>query len=149
MSPTPSYSQKRTLDSNLSRYWDWSLDYPNPTTSPIFSPTTGFGSDGDPSLPTTVGWGSCIQDGPFANYEVLWSNFVPRPHCLSRGFGRQPGEPFRHVEAFKPEAMAELLRQETFYGFTEALEGGAHDAVPNGIAGDFYTLESPNGKNHF
>jgi len=138
----------RVLIFEIKRYWDWSRDYPNPTLSPIFSSTSGFGSDGDLSLPSTVGWGSCITSGPFANYSVLWSNFVPSPHCLSRGFGRQPGsESFReHVEVFSKEEMAGLLSEKNFYAFTERLEGGAHDAVPNGIAGDFYTLESPNGQ---
>ncbi|KAK3360539.1 putative tyrosinase [Lasiosphaeria hispida] len=124
-------------------YWDWSRDWQDPSKSPIWDPVTGFGGDGDPNGTVTIMWGSCIKEGPFVDYEVLWSDFYPRPHCLSRGFGRQPGAPWDN-EFFKPHSMADLMSRDTFYDFTETLEGGSHDAVPNGINGDFYTLESPN-----
>jgi tyrosinase len=126
-------------------YWDWSRDWKDPTKSPIWDPVTGFGGDGDPDGPVTVGRGSCIKDGPFAGYQVLYSDFVPQMHCLSRGFGRQLHKPFR-TPFFEPQAMVDLLNQKTFYNFTEAMEEGPHDAVPNGVNGDFFTLESPNGK---
>lgn len=46
-------------------YWDEVRDSGNFSKSIIFDPETGFGGDG-------VGRHWCVQDGPFAKYEVLY-----------------------------------------------------------------------------
>ncbi|EFY94007.1 Tyrosinase [Metarhizium robertsii ARSEF 23] len=124
-------------------YWDWGLDWEDPTKSAIWDPVTGFGGDGDPEGPASVGWGSCVKDGPFADYEVLFYDFIPKLHCLSRGFGRYYKKPFPG-DAFAPAAIQEVLDQLTFWNFTNAIELGPHDAIPNNICGDFFFLEAPN-----
>lgn len=127
-----------------SRYWDWALDWEDPIKSAIWDPETGFGGDGDPDGPLTVGWGSCIANGSFADYKVLFYNFIPRLHCLSRGLGRCFERPWTG-DAFKPSAIQHVLDQGTFADFSSAIESGPHDAVPNNVCGDFYYLEAPNG----
>lgn len=45
------------------RYWDWSLDWMNLASSSIWSSTSGFGGDGNPNGPETVGQGRCVMYG--------------------------------------------------------------------------------------
>ncbi|KZZ99247.1 putative domain, di-copper centre [Beauveria brongniartii RCEF 3172] len=126
-------------------YWDWQLDWQDPARSPIWDPDTGFGGSGDPAGELTVGWGSCVPNGPFRDYKVLFYDFVLKLHCLSRGFGRCFGRNGTWSgEPFKPSVIQQVMEQETFANFSAALETGPHDAVPNNVCGDFYYLESPN-----
>lgn len=106
----------------------------------------GFGGDGNPDGPPTVPFGSCVADGPFAaDYEVLFYDFLPRPRCLSRGFGRFWGKPFSG-DYFQPSAIEYVIAEATFYNFTRAIEDGPHNAVPNQVGGDFWSSEAPNGQ---
>jgi hypothetical protein len=37
------------------------------------------------------------------------------------------------------------MQEDNFWSFTEAIESGPHDNVPNNICGDFFSVDSPNG----
>lgn len=91
-------------------------------------------------------WGTCISDGPFVNYEVHWENRTAKPHCLSRGFGRQ-GYPARFVgNDFSPIEMRKTFAKHKFIDFSLRIEIGPHNALPMNICGDFMLFEAPNGK---
>ena len=130
----------------LGRYWDWTLDWENPSKSPIWDAETGFGGDGNLEQNPTVGNGSCLSDGPFKNYEVLFANLDVQPHCLSRGFGRNVKSGRFEGGKFSPDAIKEILNMEDLHDFSLTLEKRSHDAIPNGIGGDFYLFTAPNGK---
>lgn len=141
------YFDSTKFVANVFSYWDWGLDWEDPKKSAIWDPDTGFGGNGDPDDKVTVGWGSCITNGPFMDYKVLFYNMVIGLHCLSRGFGRCFGlNGTWSGEPFKPSAIQHVLEQETFADFSLALESGPHDAIPNNVCGDFYYLEAPNGE---
>ncbi|KAH8668672.1 hypothetical protein BX600DRAFT_510745 [Xylariales sp. PMI_506] len=127
-------------------YWDWSLDWEELPASPVWSPTLGFGGDGDPDLPRTdiPGDGSCIENGPFSDYEVHYTGWSTSPHCLSRGFGRFPASHNFSGDAISPAALQDVLNHDDFHEFIMALESGPHDAIPNGVGGDFLILTAPN-----
>jgi hypothetical protein len=42
--------------------------------------------------------------------------------------------------------MEEVWGQYSFFNFSLALEKGPHNVIPNGIGGDFFTFEAPNGE---
>ena len=90
--------------------------------------------------------GSCIEHGPFADYEVHFTGWATRPHCLSRGFGRLAASHNFSGSAISPEALQDVLKHDDFYEFFRALEMGPHDVIPNGVGGDFQMLTAPNGK---
>ena len=130
-----------------SRYWDWNIDWEDIPGSEIWDPETGFGGDGGTDTSETVGFGSCVKNGPFAvNYTVHYFNNTIRPHCLSRGFGRRNTPAHFESEPFSPATMQRVFQQDTFMNFTTVLENGPHNAIPNNICGDFYAAEAPNGK---
>ncbi|KAE9375970.1 Di-copper centre-containing protein [Stipitochalara longipes BDJ] len=125
-------------------FWDWTLDWEDPSQSPVWDPFTGFGGDGSLGEITTVGFGSCVRDGPFANYEVHYYNFTTHPHCLSRGFSRQHENQQFYGDEFSPAVIENIHQQEEFFSFSLGLEMGPHDAIPNLINGDFFSFEAPN-----
>ena len=131
----------------LNRYWDWSLDWEDLPASPIWGSALGFGGDGDPRLPRTdmPADGSCIENGPFAGYEVRYTGWATRPHCLSRGFGRLPASHNFSGDAISPTALRDVLNHDDFHEFVMALELGPHDVIPNGVGGDFLMFTAPNG----
>lgn len=79
---TPVLLRKRFLSlisifsPTTTRYWDYTLDYKNPSGSPIFSkdPEIGFGTHG--SIPLTeIGFGGYkVDNGAFANLTVSISS---------------------------------------------------------------------------
>ncbi|KAK6379302.1 hypothetical protein LTS17_006220 [Exophiala oligosperma] len=127
-------------------YWDWSLDWQDPASSPIWDSRIGFGGDGDLSLPRTnmPPNATCVRDGPFSNYQVRNTGWATQPHCLSRGFGRLP--PFHNFsgEKLHPDVLNDALAQEDFWDFVTAVEDGPHDAISHGVGGDFMLLTAPN-----
>ncbi|KAI4598432.1 hypothetical protein KJ359_002842 [Pestalotiopsis sp. 9143b] len=130
----------------LIRYWDWTLDSQDPTSSPIWSSSDGFGGDGQKHAPVTVKNGSCIESGPFVNYTVQWSNLESDPHCLSRGFGRDKSPARFSGAAFAPHVIDALFQHQDLATFSMELEETSHDAIPNGIGGDFALFTAPSGK---
>lgn len=113
-------------------------------TSPVFSNTTGFGGNGDPTAPESVGSGHCVTYGPFSDLALPFFNSNDHIHCLSCGFtdgnvkGRLPGD------KVQPAAIEEILRQSDFESFFMKLEKGPHNQIPNGIKGDFIKFTAPN-----
>ncbi|KAI8946359.1 putative tyrosinase [Xylaria longipes] len=125
-------------------YWDWTRDWADLTRAPVWDATEGFGGNGNVNLPTTVGQGHCVQDGPFAGLQVQYYNEDWNPHCLSRGF--LAGELLDHFGAqrLNTSAMAAVLDEPYYYGFLLKLEDGPHSAIPIIVRGDFYRFTAPN-----
>lgn len=90
-------------------YWDEPLDAGHFSTSPIFHPTLGFGSEGS-------GPGNCLPDGPFAEYEV---NVGPGFNLVSRCVNRKIND------------TASLEVADRYV--ERALEGGTYVEVSMGI----------------
>ncbi|ESK91284.1 tyrosinase central domain-containing protein [Moniliophthora roreri MCA 2997] len=121
-------------------YWDWTLDVKDGLTSfaasPIFDPTYGFGGNGAniPGFnglfnnmssapdwdPGSVGpGGGCIQDGPFASYNL---SLGPGPtmninRCITRWF--IPG----YFQTINEKNVSSLDELDTFEEFRIELEG--------------------------
>ncbi|KAA8635524.1 hypothetical protein SMACR_09003 [Sordaria macrospora] len=127
-------------------YWDWSLDHFSLSNSSIFSPTTGFGSDGSPSAADSVGQGRCVQNGPFTDLRPIIYNHTYITHCLSRGFN----DPKRNItgvisgEQYKPEAIGEILRIEKYEEFGKRVEERLHNGLHQGVGGDFRAMTAAN-----
>ncbi|KAK5996527.1 Tyrosinase ustQ [Cladobotryum mycophilum] len=125
-------------------YWDWSLDWMDLANSSIWDSVEGFGGDGDPDGPETVGEGRCITNGPFAKLRPILYNHTFGEHCLSRGFhdgkimGRLPGE------AYSPEKIGEILRKTTYKEFVRELEIYLHGSLHQAVNGDFKAMTAAN-----
>ncbi|KAF2749222.1 monooxygenase [Sporormia fimetaria CBS 119925] len=124
-------------------YWNWRLDFTNITSSPIFSPRTGFGGNGSPSLSTeSILDGYCVSTGPFSFTPIPYLDDEFHPHCLSRGW--LDGDELREQAwELRPEAVDALMAEERYEGFNLGLEHGPHLAVPRTIGGDFLLLTAP------
>lgn len=131
----------------VSRYWDWTLDWEDMASSPIWDPEIGFGGDGDPNSQIIISHGRCVTDGPFANLTPLFNRTEYSPHCLSRGFvGSQNPANASFGRGLKPEIIQDVLQQDTFEGFHASLEKGLHKELPEGVRGDFFGFSAPYGK---
>ena len=126
-------------------YWDWTQDWANFRESPVWDSETGFGGDGGVDAPRSVGEGRCVTDGPFAGLNALYSNLRYRPHCFSRGFPSER-ELARWTQAFRPEAVKQVMAIQEYESFYLQLENGPHLAIPYSIRGDFYRFTAPYGK---
>jgi tyrosinase len=128
-------------------YWDWSLDWESPSSSPIWDSESGFGGDGNVTGLFIINEGRCLVNGPFMDMRPLYDNFTANPHCISRGFKNvETGEAgLLSGHQLRPEAMEEILGQEDFEKFHDRVEQNVHDALHNGINGDFGSLTSGNG----
>lgn len=119
--------------------------------SPVFSTEHGFGGDGAIDGPETVGFGRCVETGPFAGLQALYYDVDQktsyRPHCLSRGFGNgTDSEAGFDGYGVRPEAIEQVLSISEYEDFFLAVENGPHNVIPNGIRGDFYEFTAPYGK---
>lgn len=123
-------------------YWDWTLDWENITTSPIWDTDTGFGGDGNSSVSSAVFNAYCVTEGPFAHLEVPYYEHIYQPHCLLRGFDEHL-EDFR--DQLKPEALEKLLLSADYDTINLGLENGPHVAIPKSINGDFSLHTAPSG----
>ncbi|GKT65284.1 tyrosinase-like protein [Colletotrichum tofieldiae] len=122
-------------------YWDWTLDWQNLASSSIWDAETGFGGDGTRGEQTTVGGGSCVEDGPFRNLRPKLYNHTYLEHCLSRGFNDMMRRP---VKALSPESMGAIMRNTTYAGFEKRVEFTLHNGLHEAIGGDFKALTAAN-----
>lgn len=55
---------EKTLERLTDRrsYWDWTLDWQDPLSSPVLDTKTGFGGDGDLQQPSSTGVGYCLTE---------------------------------------------------------------------------------------
>ena len=126
-------------------YWDWSLDWMDLANSSIWDRSMGFGGDGDPGSPVTVGDGRCVTNGPFSALRPIIYNHTFTQHCLSRGFrdgktmGRLPDIPYG------PESIGSILRESTYKEFLRRVESELHNTMHQAIAGDFLSMTAANG----
>ena len=131
-------------------YWDWVASSSAPSKAAVFSPTTGFGGNGNQ---TSSQWGTnCVLDGPFKTLQLRYWNEEVDPHCLLRIF--EPGYPELNItemygDNYSPAVMAQVNAETTFHGFAHYLEDGPHTAVHSGVGnlgGDMGPQSSsPNG----
>lgn len=114
--------------------------------SSIWDTEAGFGGNGDPESPVTVGGGRCVTNGPFSGLRPIIYNHTFEEHCLSRGFrdgkvaGRLSGT------AYSPESIGEILREPTYKEFVRKVEYYLHNTMHQSIAGDFLAMTAANGK---
>lgn len=128
-------------------YWDWTLDWNDLAKSSIWDAESGFGGDGDPGGPETVGKGRCVVDGPFSHLRPIIYNHTYEEHCLSRGFGgdRTPGR--MNGTSFSPESIGHLMRLASYKEFQQGVERDLHNSMHQAICGDFLSLTAANGEN--
>jgi tyrosinase len=117
----------------------------NLTRAPVWDATEGFGGNGNMSLPTTVGNGQCVQEGPFAGLQVQYYNEDWNPHCLSRGFLTGELQDHFGAQRLNSSAMANVMDELDYYKFLLKLEDGPHSAIPINVRGDFSRFTAPNG----
>ncbi|RYP25508.1 hypothetical protein DL768_011472 [Monosporascus sp. mg162] len=108
--------------------WNWSLDYEDPASSPVFDVETGFGGDGDNNT-------GCVTDGPFAGYNVS----TPDDHCLQRAFNMSAV-----TEWAAPGLVNDTLAVQGYSSFRTTLEDGPHRSAHAGVGGDMLVNYSPN-----
>jgi len=129
---------------NRDRYWDWSLDSANIEESPLFDAYYGFGSNGNSTASSSVAFGHCVTDGPFAMLQALYFGAEAKRHCLSRGFiSKEEARSKSHL--YNSEAIHGYLKEPDFDSFYRMLEFGAHNAIPSTIRGDFFMVTAPYG----
>jgi tyrosinase len=147
-------------------YWDWSLDNPENggaqfNNSPIFDPITGFGGNGKAGFipipppvagqppPGTAGTpiGSCVTDGPFANFTVVLNpgpvtnGLTAGSRCLERNFQTHTVD----ISSAWNANVVPLLNLEVFTNFTLGMDfdigktgapAGIHGAGHQGVGGE-------------
>ncbi|KXS99614.1 hypothetical protein AC578_9898 [Pseudocercospora eumusae] len=122
-------------------YWDWSLDWQHPTKSPVFDPESGFGGNGEPSMPSPKSDGWCLTEGPFAGAMIPFHGKDWTPHCLARKFTN--GSTF-DGHALRPYYLREVvLEHDDYFDMLMSLERGPHNAIPRGINGVFKSFLAP------
>ncbi|KAK1854057.1 hypothetical protein CCHR01_03250 [Colletotrichum chrysophilum] len=109
-------------------YWDWSLDYADGASSPVFDADTGFGGDGDEST-------LCVASGPFVDFNVS----TPDNHCLQREFDMSVLEQYN-----SPSEVNTTLEYSSYSAFRPGIENGLHRGGHAAIAGDMANNYSPN-----
>ncbi|KAJ9477595.1 putative protein kinase [Pseudozyma hubeiensis] len=124
-------------------YWDWtkSADANDVANDPIFSPTDGFGGNGDPNN------GNVVKDGPFANFTVDLSivgvganlnKTMYNPHNLTRSF-----EP-ANTRAFTTAIVNEVQAIPGYADYRYNIESAPHGVVHAYVSGDMTPPHSPN-----
>lgn len=129
----------------LFSYWDWTTDWTDLANSSIWSSDTGFGGNGDPGGPITVGDGRCVTDGPFADLRPIKYNHTYVTHCLSRGFQERGPEGQDLRRSFSPESIGTIMRMGTYAAFAHELEYRLHNSLHYLVSGDFRALTAANG----
>ncbi|KAJ9624310.1 hypothetical protein H2204_010866 [Knufia peltigerae] len=102
-------------------YWDWTQDWEKPSASSV---VTG------------------VANGQFAGLQVHSFGPVDESHCLSRGFWDRVD--FDVLGKFlDPERVSKILMLDDYEAFLLALESSAHNAIPQGVGGDFAFHAAP------
>jgi tyrosinase len=138
-------------------YWDWSIDTPENGKhfheSVIWDPVIGFGGNGEDGFITKANTaiegliGSCVRDGPFAEYTYNlgpeYNYDKPNPHCLVRNWNYTwADDAFQWNQNIVP--LLELTNYTEFYkGMTTApktvssvFRHGLHSGGHSGIGGE-------------
>ncbi|KAH8821796.1 hypothetical protein F5884DRAFT_746088 [Xylogone sp. PMI_703] len=126
-------------------YWNWALDWQDPTNAPVFDSELGFGGDGDYNMKAGAGEGYCVPNGPLAGLQLKYYGTDIIPHCFSRSFadGGKPATPGRlSGQKYKPEAMKNLMQIPSSTAFAGKLDS-IHTAIPIGIRGEMARFSSP------
>ncbi|GAM27431.1 hypothetical protein SAMD00019534_106070 [Acytostelium subglobosum LB1] len=112
-------------------YWDWSLDYLNPTAS-ILMTDAYFGGNG--------GSGGCVTNGQLGKWRPKYnSNGQLVDHCLPRSFGSDMNN------YPSPATLNSLIAgSTTFSTLAQNVEVGPHNLVHRSIGGDMTTAISTN-----
>lgn len=128
-------------------YWDWSLDTSDVPGSSIWDAKSGFGGNGVSSGPNGTKTPKCIQDGPFKNWRVHYSQLETKEHCLEREWNDGSEEPGDMLALFyTPEAVKKIQQITNYNDYRIDLEGGPHGALHSAIGGDMTPSTSPNGE---
>ncbi|KAF2223082.1 monooxygenase [Elsinoe ampelina] len=129
-------------------YWDWTLDVASVPSSPVFSPTSGFGGDGSWNKTVRVDQFSlrrCVVDGPFADITNEYFGDSRTPHCLMRSFNNgteQVGDMFS--PNYTPQKIEEIQQLPDYDAYRRKLEGTPHGAIHSSLGGDMIPSTSPN-----
>ncbi|TGO13041.1 hypothetical protein BTUL_0078g00500 [Botrytis tulipae] len=117
-------------------YWDWTLDWTDFHSSPLWDPHTGFGGSGNTSAAVSVGRGHCVTDGPFTELRPLYYDRDIQQHCLSRAF--RTGETLElAMSKISPAAVEAVLARQDYQNFTFWLEKDTHKSMPYVIQGEW------------
>ncbi|KAK4610025.1 Tyrosinase ustQ [Fulvia fulva] len=125
-------------------YWDWTLDWIDLANSSIWDPDSGFGSNGIRGGRASVGNGTCVEDGPFADLRPIMYNHTYITHCLSRGFTNNGTSGGIAGHWYNPEAIGRIMRHESYKDFVRELESRLHNTVHPRMGGDFLALTAAN-----
>jgi hypothetical protein len=107
----------------------------DPSSSPVFSNTTGFGSPVD----------HCVEDGPMTGLRLPYYG-VEHPNCIWRSLPSRStdGEGVLSRDKMSPYWVETIVSQQTYEDFLGKLDMGPGVQVPNGIAGTFLEFTAPN-----
>lgn len=128
-------------------YWDEPSEAGNFKRSNIFSPTTGFGGDGDPSA-GVVSWSlegvhqsaGCITDGPFKDYRLhIGPGMDNRGHCISRNISNSASSGVSRQE------VQRCMNMKNFATFWPCLEQRPHSGGHFGVGGEMSNAYSSPG----
>ncbi|KAJ2722425.1 hypothetical protein GGI07_003323 [Coemansia sp. Benny D115] len=110
-------------------YWDTTLDYRNPATSPVLRSGTLGGNGQGPD--------SCLPNGIQGNWQLGY----PDRHCIRRRFNRGDSmSPW-----FSPEIISSYIQSDrSLDDFRKHIEFGIHGATHLGLGGDASTKTAPN-----
>lgn len=114
--------------------------------SSIWDAESGFGGNGDPTGQVTVGNGTCVEDGPFANLRPIRYNNTYVAHCLSRGFADKPTLDRLLGKRFNPRSIGHIMRVDDYKDFNWEVEFHLHNAMHPAIGGDFRAMTAANGE---
>ncbi|KAF2161255.1 hypothetical protein M409DRAFT_59258 [Zasmidium cellare ATCC 36951] len=121
-------------------YWDWTLDWQDPFSSPVFDTMTGFGGDGDRQQPSATGVGYCLTEGPLAGSTSRYWDMKEQLHCLARNLSAPSEANWRRN---RPDLIERMLDHKDYFDFLLLVEHGPHNTVPNAIGGDFARFVAP------
>ncbi|KAJ1305208.1 hypothetical protein OPQ81_000237 [Rhizoctonia solani] len=117
-------------------YWDWTRDstVEKFKSSEIFDSEKGFGGDGTGKTNWTDGL--CVEDGPYAGFQV---NF-PQPHCLTRQFVLNE----QVITNWSKPVVDEIMKYSNYLDFWNNTERHPHDNLHRTVSGDLKRQYSPN-----